>query len=76
VPCVASLHELDQAVSEFAVTDLDLVIEPAALTAARRSLDCSGLLLLGEAHGVRENPLLIRGAHESLRTHQPGPGMA
>jgi hypothetical protein len=47
-------------VSEFVVTDLDLVIEPAARAAARRSLDSSGLLPLGEAHGVRENPLLIR----------------
>ncbi len=44
----------------FAVEDPGLVIEPAALAAARRSLDSSGLLLLGEMHGVRENPLLIR----------------
>lgn len=42
------------------VTDVGLVIEPRALTAARQSLDSSGLLLLGEVHGVRENPLLIR----------------
>lgn len=61
VPCVASLDALHRSVSEFVVTDLDLVIEPSALAAARRrSLDSSGLLLLGEAHGVRENPLLIR----------------
>jgi hypothetical protein len=31
-----------------------------ALAQARRSLDSAGLLLLGEMHGVRENPLLIR----------------
>jgi hypothetical protein len=36
------------------------VIEPPALSAARQSLDSSGLLLLGEIHGVRENPLLVR----------------
>ena len=42
------------------VIDLDLVIEPPALAAALRSLDSAGLLLLGEIHGVRENPLLIR----------------
>jgi hypothetical protein len=42
------------------VVDPDLVIEPSALAAARRSLDRAGLLLLGEVHGVRENPLLIR----------------
>ena len=60
MPCVTSLDALHGAVSEFVVTDLDLVIEPPALAAARRSLDSSGLLLLGEVHGVRENPLLIR----------------
>jgi hypothetical protein len=60
VPCVASLDAFDTAVAGFAVEDLGLVIEPAALTAAGRSLDSSGLLLLGEMHGVRENPLLIR----------------
>jgi hypothetical protein len=47
-------------VAGFAVEDLGLVIEPAALAAAGRSLDSAGLLLLGEVHGVRENPLLIR----------------
>ena len=48
-----------RAIAEFVVTDLDLVIEPPALAAARQSLDSAGLLLLGEIHGVRENPLLI-----------------
>jgi hypothetical protein len=60
VPGVASLDALHRAVAEFVVSDLDSAIEPPALTAARRSLDSSGLLLLGEVHGVRENPLLIR----------------
>ena len=60
VPCVTSLEALHQAVAEFAVTDPGLVIEPLALAEARRSLDSAGLLLLGEMHGVRENPLLIR----------------
>jgi hypothetical protein len=60
VPCVESLDALHRAVAGFAVTDLDLAIEPAALAAARRSLESSGLLLLGEVHGVGENPLLIR----------------
>jgi len=60
VPCVTSLDALHQAVAEFAVTDLGLVIEPSALALAQRSLDSAGLLLLGEMHGVRENPLLIR----------------
>jgi hypothetical protein len=60
VPSVASLDALHRAIAEFMVIDLDLVIDPRALTAARQSLDSAGLLLLGEIHGVRENPLLIR----------------
>jgi hypothetical protein len=54
------VSDLEREAASFAVVDLGLVIEPAALAAARRSLDESGLLLLGEVHGVRENPLLIR----------------
>jgi erythromycin esterase-like protein len=57
---VRSLDALDRAVAEFAVTDPGLLIEPPARAAVRRSLDSAGLLLLGEIHGVRENPLLIR----------------
>ena len=60
VPRVDSLEALHRAVAEFVLADPGLVIEPAALAAARRSLDSAGLLLLGEVHGVRENPLLIR----------------
>ena len=59
MPSVASLDALHRAIAEFVVIDLDLVIEPRALAAARQSLDSAGLLLLGEIHGVRENPLLI-----------------
>jgi len=66
VPCVASLDAFHQAIAGFTVTDPGLVIEPAALAAARRSLDSSGLLLLGEVHGVRENPLLIRALMQAL----------
>ena len=60
VPVVGSVEELERAAADFAVVDLGLVIEPAALAAARRSLAESGFLLLGEVHGVRENPLVIR----------------
>jgi hypothetical protein len=60
MPRVASLEALQRAAAEFDVTDLTLVIEPSAEAAARRSLDQSGLLLLGEVHGIRENPLIIR----------------
>jgi hypothetical protein len=60
VPGVSSLEGLDRAAADFAVTDLSLMIEPSARAAARRSLEESGFLLLGEVHGVRENPLVIR----------------
>ncbi len=60
MPRVGSLEALHGAVAEFVVAGPGLVIEPSALAAARRSLDRAGLLLLGEVHGVRENPLLIR----------------
>lgn len=60
VPPVNSVEELHRAAADFAVADLSLVIEPPARAAAQRSLEESGLLLLGEVHGVRENPLVIR----------------
>jgi hypothetical protein len=59
MPRIASLEALQRAAAGFEVTDLKLMMEPSAEAAARRSLDHSGLLLLGEVHGVMENPLLI-----------------
>jgi len=60
MPGVASLEAFQRAVNEFDITSYRLTIDPAALAAARQSLDQSGLLLLGEVHGVRQNPLLAR----------------
>jgi hypothetical protein len=60
MPTVGSLEALERAAAGFEIGDIGLVIEPDALAEARRSLDSSGLLLLGEVHGVRENPLVIR----------------
>ena len=54
-----------RAAAEFVVADLELAAEPSAVGAARRSLDDSGLLL-GEVHGVSENPLLIRALMQAL----------
>ena len=65
MPCVASLDAFHRAIDEFVVEDLDLVVEPAAL-AAGRSLDSCGLLLLGEMHGVRENPPVIRAVMQAF----------
>ena len=63
---VNSLEVFQQDVNEFDVTSLRLTIDPAALAAARQSLDQSGLLLLGEVHGVRQNPLLARALMAAL----------
>jgi hypothetical protein len=65
VPCVASLDALHRSVSEFVVTDLDLVIEPAARAAARRSLDSSGLLLLA-GYGQPESWMVSAGSDATL----------
>jgi hypothetical protein len=60
MPGVASLEAFQRAVNELDITSSRLTIDPAALAAARQSLDQSGLLLLGEVHGVHQNPLLAR----------------
>jgi hypothetical protein len=60
MPGIASLEAFERAAARFEITELELVIEPPAGAAVRRSLDQSGLLLLGEVHGARENPLIIR----------------
>jgi hypothetical protein len=60
MPGVASLEAFQRAVNEFDISSFRLSIDPAALAAARQSLDQSGLLLLGEVHGVRQNPLAAR----------------
>lgn len=67
MPAVSTLAELSQAVADFAVTSLGLPYESTALAAARTSLDEAGLLLLGEVHGVAENPLLIRDLMRALQ---------
>jgi hypothetical protein len=59
VPALASLAEFRQAVADFPAGELEVTAGPAARAAAERSLAESGFLLLGEVHGVRENPLII-----------------
>jgi hypothetical protein len=67
VPAVSTIEALREAVADFAVGSLDLPCESAALGAARTSLDEAGLLLLGEVHGVAENPLIIRDLMHALQ---------
>jgi hypothetical protein len=66
MPGIASLEAFQRGVHEFDIDTFQLDIEPAALEAARRSLDDSGLLLLGEVHGVRQNSLIARELMSSL----------
>ncbi|TVZ03309.1 hypothetical protein EAS64_23125 [Trebonia kvetii] len=66
MPGIASLEAFQRGVHEFDIDTFQLDIEPAALEAARRSLDESGLLLLGEVHGVRQNSLIARELMTSL----------
>ena len=54
------MEALAHVVAGFVVEDLDLELDPMAVAAARRSVEESGLLLLGEVHGVQQNPLLAR----------------
>ncbi|HTR96090.1 MAG TPA: hypothetical protein VMI73_30520 [Trebonia sp.] len=60
MPGIASLEAFQRGVQEFDIANFQLDIEPAALDAARSSLDESGVLLLGEVHGVRQNALIAR----------------
>jgi hypothetical protein len=60
MPALASLAEFRQTVADFPIEELEVAAEPAAQAEAERSVAESGFLLLGEVHGARENPLIIR----------------
>jgi len=66
VPAVATLEGFEQAVRDADASAVDLVVDPEASAAARRSLEESGLLLLGEVHGAAENPRVIRAVLETF----------
>lgn len=52
--------EVREAVEGCMLDPLPLSVEPEGDVAVRGSLNSSGLLLLGECHGVAENALIIR----------------
>jgi hypothetical protein len=60
MPGIASLEALQRGVNEFDITHFQLDIDANAQAAVRKSLGQSGLLLLGEVHGVRQNALVAR----------------
>jgi hypothetical protein len=66
MPGVGTREELQREIDEVDVEELALDAEPSALNSARRSLEESALVLLGEVHGVRENALIIRALMRSL----------
>ena len=51
--------DFEAAVVAFDTTDLPLVIEPAASALVSAATDAAGLVLLGEIHGVEQNPLIV-----------------
>jgi hypothetical protein len=67
------MEALGAAISRFpAAGPLGLEVTAAARAAAEESLARSGLLLLGEMHGVTENPLLIRALMAEFRLSRLG----
>jgi len=56
MPAVHDVATLSAAVTAFRPDELRLTVSPDAAEAVRASLGSSGVVLLGEIHGVRENP--------------------
>jgi hypothetical protein len=59
VPGVDTIEALTAAVQAFDATPLGLQVDPDADAAVRRSLRRTGLVLLGEGHGIAQTPVLV-----------------
>jgi hypothetical protein len=59
MPRVDTIEALTAAVRSFDATPLGLQVDPEADAAVRESLRRTGLVLLGEVHGVAQTPVLI-----------------
>src|SRR4029453_11457991 len=59
VPGGDTMEALTAAVQAFDATPLGLQVDPDAEAAVLRSLRRTGLLLLGETHGVAQTPVLV-----------------
>ena len=70
VPVTTTFAAFCDAVTTGSIGDLDVVFEPDAERLTRRALSESGMLLLGECHGVAENAAVIRAlvAHLHIET--------
>jgi hypothetical protein len=59
VPGVDTIEALMAAVQAFDATPLGLQVDPYADAAVRQSLRRTGLVLLGEGHGIAQTPVLV-----------------
>jgi hypothetical protein len=59
MPGVNTIEALMSAVQAFDATPLGLQVDPDADAAVRESLQRTGMVLLGEAHGMAETPVLV-----------------
>ena len=59
MPRVETIEALAEAVQAFDATPLGLQVDPEADAAVRESLQRTGLVLLGERHGIEQTPVLV-----------------
>ena len=59
MPAVDTIEALTAAAQAFGAQRLGLQVEPDAEAAVRESLQRTGLVLLGEIHGVAQTPVLV-----------------
>jgi len=59
MPGVDTIEALTSAAQAFDATPLGLQVDPDADAAVRESLQRTGIVLLGEAHGMAETPVLV-----------------
>jgi hypothetical protein len=67
MPVVSSLPEFREAIVAGTAASLSVTFDPDAELLARRALIESGMLLLGECHGVAENASIITALAERLQ---------
>ena len=59
MPLIEDLETFQQAVDGFLAEAFVVEVDPEADALIRESLGGSGMVLIGEVHGVAENPLVI-----------------
>ena len=59
MPRVETIEALAEAVQAFEASSLGFKVDPEADAAVRESLQRTGLVLLGERHGIEQTPALV-----------------